>query len=82
MTNKLKKGRTPGVAGANRDKNGGVAGENRDKNGNVAGENRGQEGTNAGVRTGDETPVLPMVLTMITAGIAAIYLALRRRRRS
>ena len=34
------------------------------------------------VRTGDSTPILPMLVTMIVSGIAALYLVLRRRRRT
>ena len=68
VTNKEKK-----VAGDNRDssKKSGTAGEN--KNG-TAGENT------APVKTGDETPVVPLMVTMLFAGAAALFLALRRRR--
>jgi hypothetical protein len=62
----------------NKLKPGRVAGENRDVNG----ENRGanQNGEQGAVRTGDETPVVPMMVTMLMSGLAAIYLVLRRRR--
>ena len=55
-------------AGANRE----AAGENRDVNG----DNR----TDAAVRTGDTTPVVPMLVTMILAAAAALFLVFVRRR--
>ena len=65
------------MKGENRGRNNGngVNGENRetDANGNVIGENRS-------VQTGDETPIIPWLVTMATAGLAAVYLAMRRRK--
>jgi LPXTG-motif cell wall-anchored protein len=39
-----------------------------------------QNGEQGAVRTGDETPVVPMLMTMFLSGLAAVYLVLRRRR--
>ena len=69
-----------GVDGAtvtvtNKRKKGKPAAANRDNG------NQGAQGQQAAVRTGDTTPVMPMLITMITAGLAALYLAIRRRRR-
>ena len=60
---------------------------NKRKKGKPAGANRengtqGAQGQQAAVRTGDTTPVMPMLITMITAGLAALYLAIRRKRRA
>ncbi len=52
---------------------------NQLKEGRVAAENR--NATNPAVRTGDETPIMQTIILMMMAGIAALYLALRRRRR-
>ncbi len=57
--------------------NGGKAGVNRNGNGNVAGTDRG---TAPAVRTGDQTPILPMMITMLIAAAAAIFLVFLRRR--
>ena len=69
-----------GVDGAtvtvtNKRKKGKPAAANRDNG------NQGAQGQQAAVRTGDTTPVMPMLITMISAGLAALYLAIRRRRR-
>ena len=56
---------------------GGKAGVNRNSNGNVAGTDRG---TAPAVRTGDQTPILPMMITMLIAAAAAIFLVFLRRR--
>ena len=60
---------------------------NKRKKGKPAGANRengtqGAQGQQAAVRTGDTTPIMPMLITMISAGLAALYLAIRRKRRA
>ena len=72
---------------------GGVLGEHREKETEqtekaVAGESRKkeekkeetEETKTAAVKTGDETPIIPMLAMMLTAGLAALYLSMRRRR--
>ena len=75
--NGLSYGRADGgtVTVTNKKTDGGQAGVNRGK----AGEN-GTNGTAPAVRTGDQTPILPMLVTMLVAAAAAIFLVFARRR--
>ena len=55
---------------------------NKLKKGRVLGDQREEEKKQkASVKTGDSTPILPLLATMIASGLAALYLALRRRRK-
>lgn len=54
---------------------------NKLKKGRVLGDKREEEKQKASVMTGDSTPILPLLATMMASGLAALYLALRRRRK-
>ena len=58
----------------------GVNGEDRDKKNGQNGENRTGGSTQNAVRTGDQTPIIPMLITMLIAAAAAIFLVFVRRR--
>ena len=58
----------------------GVNGENRDKKNGQNGEDRTSGATQNAVRTGDQTPIIPMLITMLIAAAAAVFLVFMRRR--
>jgi hypothetical protein len=58
----------------------GVNGENRNNNNGQNGDNRTGGSTQNAVRTGDQTPIIPMLITMLIAAAAAIFLVFVRRR--